>query len=422
MHTSSPYNCWILALGLYHTTSAFAQAPHFQRDLAQERKCIVDTSELHVKYAPIMHFSRGERFFPMAADDFLTYSALYKRGQGKPVIPRGRVTLDDLARYGGSRDTFLRSVVVGPVYGIEVASQWGLEAVRLIYEWSQNPVVTWTEAWARSAYDWFSEKTKAATKLFWWNTMLLPKAHADKEGGIREDLPRFELPQDVRASAIDGYEASQGKDRNYTYYYRTVEQAGYLDLQYWFYYAYNDWAGGYGGFNDHEGDWEGFHVFFKLDAANRPIEPPAYVCYLGHHSRITKPWDHPDLEKVGTHPAIYVAAGSHASYPEPKHYPLMALYNLIDYATGDTFTLDHDDWRSRIDLKTAAWIPTYPGSWGTRYWLPLAWIQKSLGGLVAVAEEEIYLPGVSAPRGPKFGDEGDERATWSKPVTFAGIA
>ena len=378
--------------------------------------------ELHQKYAPIMHFSRGERFFPMSVDDFLTYTALHVKGQEEPVIRRGKVTLDDLTRRHSSGEAFLRSVTAGPIHGVEVASEWGMAAVRLIYQWSQHPVVTWTEDLARSAYDWFSEKTKAATRLFWWNNLLLPKAHADKKGGVRAELPRFKLPPDVRKSAMESYEASQGKDRNYTYYYRTVQQAGYLDLQYWFFYAYNDWAGGYGGFNDHEGDWEGFHVFFELDAGNRPIEPPAYVCYLGHHSRITKPWTHPDVKKVGTHPVIYVAAGSHASYPEAKQYPLMALYNLIDYATGESFTLDHDGWRSRINLEKAPWLSTYLGSWGTRYWLPLEWVQKALGSLVSSIPGEVYLPGVSAPRGPKFSDEGSERETWRNPVAFAGLA
>jgi hypothetical protein len=382
----------------------------------------VSGNELHEKYAPVMRFSRGERFFPMAVDDFLTYCALYVKGQEVPIIPRGQVTLDALTRHGGSQEVFLRSVATGPLHGVEVASQWGLDAIRLLNEWSRNPVVTWSETWASSAYDWFSEKTKAATQLFWWNNLLLPKAHADKTGGVREELPRFELPQNVRNSAIDSYEASQGKDRNYAYYYRTIKQAGYLDLQYWFYYPYNDWAGGYGGFNDHEGDWEGFHIFFKLDGGNRPIEPPAYVCYLGHHSRITKPWEHPDVEKVDTHPVIYVAAGSHASYPEAKPYPLMALYNLIDYATGETLTLGHGQWRSRVNLEKVPWLSTYLGSWGTRYWLSLAWMQKTLGRLVSSVPGEIYLPGVSAPRGPKFSDEGNERDTWANPVPFAGIA
>jgi hypothetical protein len=382
---------------------------------------IVAGDELHQKYAPVMHFARGERFFPMSVDDFLTYTALYVKGQHTPVIPRSRVVLDDLTHRYSSRETFLRSVATGPIRGAEIASEWGMAAIHLIYEWSQRPVVAWTEELARSAYDWFSEKTRAATRLFWWNSLLLPKAYADKKGGIQEKLPRFQLPQEVRRSAIESYEASQGKDRNYTYYYRTVQQAGYLNLQYWFFYAYNDWASGYGGFNDHEGDWEGFHVFFKLDAGNRPIEPPAYVCYLGHHSRITKPWTHHDVEKVGTHPVIYVAAGSHASYPEAKQYPLVALYNLIDYATGESFTLDHDGWRGRINLGKVPWLSAYLGSWGTRYWLPLEWAQKTLGFLASSIPGEVDLPGVSAPRGPKFGDEGGERETWRNPVAFAGI-
>lgn len=377
--------------------------------------------ELHQKYAPVMRFSREERFFPMSVDDFLSYSALYVKGQKEPVIPRGRVTLDDLSRRSGSQAAFLRSVAAGPLNGAEVVSKWGKEAILLINEWVQNPALAWTEEWARSAYEWFSEKTKGATQLFWWNNLLLRKAHADKKAGVREELPRFKLPQEVRKSAIEAYEASQGRDRNYTYYYRTVSQAGYLNLQYWFYYAYNDWAGGYDGFNDHEGDWEGFHVFFKLDASNRPIEPPAHVCYLGHHSRLTKAWNHADVEKVGTHPVIYVAAGSHASYPESRKYPLMALYSLIDYATGELLTLNHDEWRSRINLEKAPWVSGYLGSWGTRYWLPVEWVQKALGVLVSSTPKEVSVPGVSAPRGPKFSDEGGERETWHNAAKFAGI-
>jgi hypothetical protein len=84
--------------------------------------------------------------------------------------------------------------------------------------------------------------------------------------------------------------------------------------------------------------------------------------------------------------------------------------------------LSHDEWRSRINLESAPWLSSYLGSWGTRYWLPLAWIEKALGRLVSSLPGETPLPGVSAPRGPKFSDEGGERETWSKPVTFAGIA
>jgi hypothetical protein len=51
----------------------------------------------------------------------------------------------------------------------------------------------------------------------------------------------------------------------------------------------------------------------------------------------------------------------------------------------------------------------------------LEWVQKALSLLVSSIPGEVDLPGVSAPRGPKFGDEGGERETWRNPVAFAGI-
>lgn len=379
------------------------------------------TDSLHIKYAPIMRFSRGERFFPMHVSDFLAYSALYAKGLPEPVVPRGAVQAGDLDR-ADPGETFLRSVAAGPLEGLEVARTWGASTLRLLWEWGRRPPGLWPAQALALAYRWINAKTREAARRFWWNDLVLPDL-AREARAARRDLPRFVLPLDVRASAIDAYDASQGAAPRYTYYHRLVEQGGYLSLQYWFFYAYNDWANGFGGFNDHEGDWESFQVFFKL-SGGRPIEPPEYLCYLGHHSRMTKPWAHPEVEKIGAHPVIYVAAGSHASYPQPRHYPLVELYNLIDYATGDAFTLDHTDWRQRVPLTDAgAGLPllTYRGSWGTRYWVDLARIQPLFGVLAQAVPNEIALPGVSAPRGPRYTDEGAERESWRSPLAFAGI-
>ena len=234
-------------------------------------------------------------------------------------------------------------------------------------------------------------------------------------------LPRFRLPGDVRAEAVANYERSQGSDPNYTYYYRTVRQGEYLNLQYWFFYAFNDWATAFNGFNDHEGDWEGVQLFFRVSEGQGVIEPPAYICYLGHESRLTKPWDHGDVTKTGRHAHVNVAAGSHASYPEAKPYTIMSLYNLIDFATGDASTLYPDGWRNRISLDRVPWVHSYTGSWGTRYWLGGDWLQKRLGRVGARLPQDLHLPGVSAPRGPRFNDEGGERVTWNNSGVFAGI-
>ena len=332
---------------------------------------------------------------------------------------------------------FLRSVAGGPLTGTEVASQWGTATLKLLRDWTSQPAVAWTPSLAQAAYRWFSARTSVATGRFWWNDLVFAQLSRALGADLgRNDLPRFTLPGDMRQAAIAAYDGSQGGRPRYTYYHRTVREGEYLNLQYWFFYAYNDWGNGFGGFNDHEGDWEGFHVFFKLEGG-RPVEPPAYVCFLGHESRLTRPWDHPEVEKVGTHPVIYVAAGSHASYPQPRLYPLVELYNLIDYATGDATVLDHDAWVNRLALEDAS------DHAASNLRAPYSIIEargaratgstsagcNRLRGLAAggavlarALPGEVVLPGVSAPRGPRFTAAGGERESWRSPLEFAGIA
>jgi len=54
------------------------------------------------------------------------------------------------------------------------------------------------------------------------------------------------------------------------------EEHEFIVLQYWFFYAMNNW-GEQGGFNDHEGDWESVFVF--LDAETKE---PEYVAFSSH--------------------------------------------------------------------------------------------------------------------------------------------
>ncbi len=384
-------------------------------------------TELHVKYSPILRFEKGEQFFPMRVDDMLSYSSLYIKGQDKPIVPTGEVTPDHLKRHGRSSQVFLRSVDTGPLFGKEVVAEWSAGALEMVYRWAATNRTSLAEHLARKAYSWFSPKTKDAAQLFWWNGLLSHILQEAVQSASRSELPRLVLPLETQRSAAERYRSSSRGSPAYTYYYRQAKDGEYLCLQYWFFYGYNDWGRSFSGLNDHEGDWECMMLFFRLDGSGRPQEPPAYITFADHESRQTKPWEHTDVTRVGTHPVGFVGAGSHATYPEKGTHPLMELYNLFDYATGDGVTIDHDEWVHRIDLDTVPWLGDYQGSWGTRFWLPIEQAKtalkimlaatpfRSLAGLVAPSE--IELPGVSAPHGPV----GSHRPQYTDPVTWAGV-
>jgi hypothetical protein len=85
---------------------------------------------------------------------------------------------------------------------------------------------------------------------------------------------------------------------------------GKLALQYWLFYAYNDWN------NLHEGDWEMIQLVFDAgDAGEALSREPAAVGYSQHEGGEQADWGDDKLEIVdGTHPVVYPAAGSHANF------------------------------------------------------------------------------------------------------------
>lgn len=384
-------------------------------------------TELHVKYAPVLRFNQNERFFPMRVDDMLKYSSLYVKDQAKPIVARGEVAPGHLQRRGRSPEVFLRSVEVGPLFGKDVVAEWGEGALEMVYRWSAASRTSLTEHLARQAYSWFSPKTRDAAQLFWWNNLVSHVLEGVLESVPGDELPRLILPSETQANAVEQYRSSFRGSPDYAYYYRQVKDRQYLCLQYWFFYSYNDWGRSFSGMNDHEGDWECMMLFFRLDRSGRPQEPPAYVTFADHESRQTKPWDHQDVTRVGNHPVGYVAAGSHATYPAAGAHVLMQLYNLVDFATADGVTIDHDEWVHRIDLDKVRWLGDYQGSWGTRFWLSLTQAKTLLQVMLAATlfsdlvrlkvPSEVELPGVSAPHGPV----GAHRPQYASPVAWAGV-
>jgi RsiW-degrading membrane proteinase PrsW (M82 family) len=79
------------------------------------------------------------------------------------------------------------------------------------------------------------------------------------------------------------------------------EDSNRIILQYWLFYYYNDW------FNKHEGDWEMVQVILNGTAV------PEWVVLSQHHGGTRRHWSTVQVEEE-THPAVYVALGSHANY------------------------------------------------------------------------------------------------------------
>jgi hypothetical protein len=88
-----------------------------------------------------------------------------------------------------------------------------------------------------------------------------------------------------------------------------------LVVQYWFFYYFNQ-------FNDvHEGDWEGMQIAFD---ANTPREAlatgPSEIALFQHGGGEKASWDDDKVQKSGSHPVVYPAAGSHATFYDSAIY------------------------------------------------------------------------------------------------------
>ena len=86
-------------------------------------------------------------------------------------------------------------------------------------------------------------------------------------------------------------------------------------LQYWFFWYFNQ-------FNDlHEGDWEGMQITFEApDPAAALHEEPSEIILFQHAGGERASWEDGKVQKEGTHPIVYPAAGSHATFYDSAVY------------------------------------------------------------------------------------------------------
>jgi hypothetical protein len=373
------------------------------------------------RFEPVACFNLGELFLPMDVDRYLAAARLCVRhpdGEAEELVPRGQLTVERL--------TQTYDVGRGSVYYLNLVEPLNAAQVRLFRRTSA--LRHFRAGQGRLAR--VGILSRLADLLFSLTLLL-----------------RGRVPGGMAAAAALHYQQMQAEQERYCYYGRVIREHGYIALQYWFFYAFNDWRSSFHGVNDHEADWEMVTVYVVEDVSG--TVQPCWVAYSSHEFEgddLRRRWDDPEVQKVGEHPLVFVAAGSHANYYRPGEYmPVSELPYLglllrarrvlqrfwrdtlrqgsesdtpdvgfvripfVDYARGDGVRIGPGEARSwELHLLQAstsapapAWVEAYRGLWGLYTRDPIA--------------------GEDAPAGPKYTRDGAVRKMWYNPLGWSGL-
>ncbi len=161
-------------------------------------------------------------------------------------------------------------------------------------------------------------------------------------------------------------------------------------LQYWFYWYFNE-------FNDlHESDWEGMQLTFDADTPEQALKDgPSKVILFQHAGGERADWSDGKVQKEGTHPVVYPAAGSHATFYSSAVYVQNGEHGSglgCDITSGPLRTVEP---RAIVlpDQATTgefAWL-SYEGQWGQK--------------------EKLFNNGPTGPR---------DKTQWTEPFSWMG--
>jgi hypothetical protein len=384
------------------------------------------------RFEPVVRFTRGERFYPMDVEPYVRSCSLWvQRADQEAVclVPRGELTLDSLVQQPQDElgtTHFLR--FTDPQSFKELYS--GRLRRRRASRSGKGPQDVFRAGPGRLARVGYLSRVADAL----YSVAL---------------LARGRVPGEASFAASMHYQRIMSERGQYRYHGRVLRQNGWIVLQYWFFYAFDDWRSEFYGANDHEADWEQISVY--LSESETGEVQPEWTAYAAHNytgDNLRRRWDDPELEKVGEHPVVYVGAGSHASYyvqgeyltelelrlPGPiarltdavhsfwrktlRQYhgdgprsaqneaPDLFLVPFVDYARGDGVVVgpgQEKEWDPPrlLDSPSSAWVSGYRGLWGFFAHDP--------------------FEGEDAPAGPMYNHDKTVRHEWYDPVGWAGL-
>jgi hypothetical protein len=387
----------------------------------------VEARSLLRRFEPVIRSTRGDKFYPMDVEPYVRACSLWVQRPGEEavrVVRGGKLSLDRLAQQPMDE--------AGAVHFLKFTDEDDLG--------SDSPGRRLFQSRAkdrRESRDSFRAGRGRLARVGYVSRFV------DALYSITL-LARGRVPGESAAAASVAYERIMAEQEHYRYHGRVLRQDGWIVLQYWLFYPFNDWRSGFFGANDHEADWE--KVFVYLSGSESGEIRPEWVAYAAHNytgDNLRRRWDDPEVEKVGEHPVIYVGAGSHASYYAPGEYlteltlplpsPLARVADavrsfwktrlgqyvgdgddgsgyfhipFVDYARGDGLTVGEGGDRAWDEPRL---ITDPPPDWVSGY--------RGLWGLYARDPFE----GEDAPAGPMYNRDKSVNRAWYDPVGWAGL-
>ena len=384
------------------------------------------------RFEPVLRSTRGDKFYPMDVEPYVRACSLWVYRPGEEavcVVPGGKLSLDRIAQQPLDEAGAVHFLKFTDLKDVGPGSRG--RRLRLFRRRARD---------LKEAREAFRAGRGRLARVGYISRFV------DALYSIAL-LARGRVPGEAAAAASVSYERIMKTQEHYRYHGRVVRQDGWVILQYWLFYPFNDWRSGFFGANDHEADWE--KIFVYLSESGEGEVNPEWVAYAAHNytgDNLRRRWDDPEVEKVGEHPVIYVGAGSHASYYAPGEYltelnlplprPLARVGDavrsfwrtrlgqyvgdgeeddsssgyfhipFVDYARGDGLTVGpggEKEWDPpRLMLEPYPdWVTDYRGLWGLYARDP--------------------FEGEDAPAGPMYNRDKSVSRAWYDPVGWAGL-
>ena len=200
------------------------------------------------RFEPVVRSTVGDKFYPMDVEPYVRACSLWVQRPGEEavcVVPGGELSLERLAQQPMDEAGAVHFLKFTDADDLRLDSHGGrLRVFRRRAKDRKESTRSFRAGRGRLArVGYFSRFVDA----------LYPIAL----------LARGRVPGESAAAASVAYERIMAENEHYRYHGRVLRQDGWIVLQYWLFYPFNDWRSGFFGANDHEADWEKIFVYLS---------------------------------------------------------------------------------------------------------------------------------------------------------------